>query len=81
MCIRDSIYIGGETIKKIMSPHDFSVQGKGVDLEQINQKFDEFASEHHLEIKHRDLMTYSNFGVKSQKGTAFTCLLYTSRCV
>lgn len=67
-----NIYIGGETIKKIMSPHDFSVQGKGVDLEQINQKFDEFASEHHLEIKNRDLMTYANFGVKSQKGTAFT---------
>lgn len=34
-----------------MAPHDFSVQGKGVDLELINQKFDEFASEHHLEIK------------------------------
>ena len=41
---------------------------KGVDLEQINQKFDEFASEHHLEIKNRDLMTYANFGVKSQRG-------------
>ena len=44
---------------------------KGVDLEQINQKFDEFASEHHLKIKNRDLMTYANFGVKSQKGHRF----------
>ena len=67
-----NIYVGSEMVKKIMAPHDFSVQGKGVDLEQINQKFDEFASEHHLEIKNRDLMTYANFGVKSQKGTDFT---------
>ena len=59
-----NIYVGSEMVKKIMAPHDFSVQGKGVDLEQINQKFDEFASEHHLEIKNRDLMTYANFGVK-----------------
>ena len=62
-----NIYVGSEMVKKIMAPHDFSVQGKGVDLEQINQKFDEFASEHHLEIKNRDLMTYANFGVKSQR--------------
>ena len=67
-----NIYVGGEMVKKIMAPHDFSVQGKGVELEQINQKFDEFASEHQLEIKNRDLMTYANFGVKSQKGTDFT---------
>ena len=67
-----NIYVGSEMVKKIMAPHDFSVQGKGVDLELINQKFDEFASEHHLEIKNRDLMTYANFGVKSQKGTDFT---------
>ena len=67
-----NIYVGGEMIKKIMNPHDFSVQGKGVELEQINQKFDEFASEHQLEIKNRDLVTYANFGVKSQKGTDFT---------
>ena len=67
-----NIYMGGEMIKKIMNPHDFSIQGKGVDLEQINQKFDEFASEHHLEIKNRDLMTYATFGVESQKGTDFT---------
>ena len=67
-----NIYVGGEMFKKIMAPHDFSVQGKGVELEQINQKFDEFASEHQLEIKNRDLMTYANFGVKSQKGTDFT---------
>ncbi len=32
-----------------------------VELEQINQKFDEFASEHHLKIKNRDPMTYANF--------------------
>ena len=67
-----NIYMGGEMIKKIMNPHDFSIQGKGVDLEQINQKFDEFASEHQLEIKNRDLMTYATFGVESQKGTDFT---------
>ena len=67
-----NIYIGGEMIKKIMNPHDFSIQGKGVDLELINQKFDEFASEHQLEIKNRDLMTYATFGVESQKGTDFT---------
>ena len=67
-----NIYVGGEMVKKIMAPHDFSVQGKGVKMEQINQKFDEFASEHQLEIKNRDLMTYANFGVKSQKGTDFT---------
>ena len=67
-----NIYIGGEMIKKIMNPHDFSIQGKGVDLELINQKFDEFASEHQLEIKNRDLMNYATFGVESQKGTDFT---------
>ena len=67
-----NIYVGSEMVKKIMAPHDFSVQGKGVELEQINQKFDEFASEHHLEIKNRDLMIYANFGVKSQKGTDLT---------
>ena len=67
-----NIYVGGEMIKKIMNPHDFSIQGKGVDLELINQKFDEFASEHQLEIKNRDLMTYATFGVESQKGTDFT---------
>ena len=67
-----NIYIGGEMIKKIMNPHDFSIQGKGVDLELINQKFDEFASEHQLEIKNSDLMNYATFGVESQKGTDFT---------
>ena len=67
-----NIYVGGEMIKKIMNPHDFSIQGKGVDLEQINQKFDEFASEHHLVIKNRDLVNYATFGVESQKGTDFT---------
>lgn len=67
-----NIYVGGEMVKKIMNPHDFSIQGKGVDLELINQKFDEFASEHQLEIKNRDLMNYATFGVESQKGTDFT---------
>ena len=67
-----NIYIGGETIKKIMNPHDFSIQGKGVDLELINQKFDEFASEPQKENKNRDLMNYATFGVESQKGTDFT---------
>ena len=67
-----NIYVGSEMVKKIMAPHDFSVQGKGVDLEQINQKFDEFASEHHLKIEIVTWWPYANFGVKSQKGTDFT---------
>ena len=66
-----NIYVGSEMVKKILGSSWFLCPRKGVDLEQINQKFDEFASEHHLKIKNRDLMTYANFGVKSQKGTGF----------
>ena len=73
-----NIYVGGEMVKKIMAPHDFSVQGKGVELEQINQKFDEFASEHHLKIKNRDLMTYANFGIKSQKAQTLRSIQLTN---
>ncbi len=52
-----------------MAPHDFSVRES---VEQINQKFDEFASEHHLRSKNRDLMTYANFELNHKKGTDFT---------
>ena len=38
-----NIYIGSEMVKKIMAPSLISLSRKGVDLEQINQKFDEFA--------------------------------------
>ncbi len=67
-----NIYVGSENGQE-KSWHLILCQGKKSGP-QINQKFDEFASEHHLEIKNRDPAYYANFGSNHKKARALRSL-------
>jgi len=45
-----NIYAGGEYMQNAMFPHDISLQGKGVNGQQIDQVLTEFAQEQNLSV-------------------------------
>ena len=67
-----SIYNGSENMKKLMYPHDFEVKGQNIEVEDLDQLLNQYASEKNLTINNKDVLTYASFGLSSQDGTKLT---------
>ena len=60
-----NIYAGGEYMQNAMFPHDISLQGKGVNGQQIDQVLTEFSQEQNLPVTKKTVYQYYTMGVKS----------------
>ena len=72
MSAATSIYNGSENMKKLMYPHDFDVKGQNVEVEDLDQLLNQYASEKNLTISNKDVLSYASLGLSSQDGTKLT---------
>ncbi len=72
MSAATSIYNGSENMKKLLYPHDFEVKGQNVEVEDLDQLLNQYASEKNLTINNKDVLTYASFGISSQDETKLT---------
>ena len=72
MSAATSIYNGSENIKKLLYPHDMSISGQNVEVEDLDQLLTQYAKEKKLTISNKDVLSYASFGLSSQNGTNLT---------
>lgn len=72
MSTATSIYNGSENIKKLLYPHDMSISGQNVEVEDLDQLLTQYAKEKNLTISTKDVLSYASFGLSSQDGTKLT---------
>ena len=72
MSAATSIYNGSENIKKLLYPHDMSISGQNVEVEDLDQLLTQYANEKNLTISTKDVLSYASFGLSSQDGTKLT---------
>ena len=72
MSAATSIYNGSENIKKLLYPHDMSISGQNVEVEDLDQLLTQYAKEKNLTISTKDVLSYASFGLSSQDGTKLT---------
>lgn len=72
MSAATSIYNGSENMKKLLYPHDFTVQGQNVEVEDLDKVLTQYASEKNLTISNKDVLNFASFGLSSQDGTKLT---------
>ena len=72
MSAATSIYNGSENIKKLLYPHDISISGQNVEVEDLDQLLTQYAKEKNLTISTKDVLSYASFGLSSQDGTKLT---------
>lgn len=72
MSAATSIYNGSENIKKLLYPHDLSISGQNVEVEDLDQLLTQYAKEKNLTISTKDVLSYASFGLSSQNGTKLT---------
>lgn len=72
MSAATSIYNGSENIKKLLYPHDMSISGQNVEVEDLDQLLTQYAKEKNLTISTKDVLNYASFGLSSQEGTKLT---------
>ena len=72
MSAATSIYNGSENIKKLLYPHDMSISGQNVEVEELDQLLTQYAKENNLTISTKDVLSYASFGLSSQDGTKLT---------
>lgn len=72
MSAATSIYNGSENIKKLLYPHDMSISGQNVEVEDLDQLLTQYAKEKNLTISNKDVLSYASFGLSSQEGTKLT---------
>ena len=72
MSAATSIYNGSENIKKLLYPHDMSISGLNVEVEDLDKLLTQYASEKNLTISTKDVLSYASFGLSSQDGTKLT---------
>ena len=72
MSAATSIYNGSENIKKLLYPHDMSISGQNVEVEDLDQLLTQYAKEKNLTISAKDVLSYASFGLSSQDGTKLT---------
>ena len=72
MSAATSIYNGSENIKKLLYPHDMSISGQNVEVEDLDQLLSQYAKEKNLTISTKDVLSYASFGLSSQDGTKLT---------
>ena len=72
MSAATSIYNGSENIKKLLYPHDMSISGQNVEVEDLDKLLTQYAREKNLTISTKDVLSYASFGLSSQDGTKLT---------
>ena len=72
MSAATSIYNGSENIKKLLYPHDMSISGQNVEVEDLDQLLTQYTKEKKLTISNKDVLSYASFGLSSQNGTNLT---------
>ena len=72
MSAATSIYNGSENIKKLLYPHDMSISGQNVEVEDLDQLLTQYAKKKNLTISTKDVLSYASFGLSSQDGTKLT---------
>lgn len=72
MSAATSIYNGSENIKKLLYPHDMSISGQNVEVEELDQLLTQYAKENNLTISTKDVLSYASFGLSSQDSTKLT---------
>ena len=72
MSAATSIYNGSENIKKLLYPHDMSISGQNVEVEDLDQLLTQYAKEKNLTISTKDVLSYASFGLSSQDGIKLT---------
>ena len=72
MSVATSIYNGSENIKKLLYPHDMSISGQNVEVEELDQLLTQYAKENNLTISTKDVLSYASFGLSSQDSTKLT---------
>ena len=72
MSAATSIYNGSENMKKLLYPHDMSISGQNVEVEDLDKLLTQYASEKNLTISNKDVLSYASFGLSSQDGTKLT---------
>ena len=72
MSAATSIYNGSENIKKLLYPHDMSISGQNVEVEDLDKLLTQYASEKNLTISTKDVLSYASFGLSSQDGIKLT---------
>ena len=60
-----NIYAGGEYMQKAMFPHDISLQGRGVNGQQLDQVLTEFSQEQNLPVTKKVVYQSYTMGVKN----------------
>ena len=60
-----NIYAGGEYMQKAMFPHDISLQGRGVNGQQLDQVLTEFSKEQNLTVTKKVVYQSYTMGVKN----------------
>ena len=76
-----NVYAGGEYMQKAMFPHDISLQGKGVDSQQIDQVLTEFSQEQNLSVTKKAVYQYYTMGVQSLNGNQLDLYPSTQKAV
>ena len=74
MSAATNIMAGGEFMQRVMSPHDFSIQGRNVETEDLDQVLTQFAQDHNLQVTSKESLLYATFGLEHQNGTQLTIL-------
>lgn len=72
MSAATNIMAGGEFMQRLMNPHDFSIQGKNVEVEDLQGFLSKFSEDNHLEVTHQEITQYGTFGIEKQSGTDLT---------
>ena len=55
-----------------MNPHDFGINGRNVEKEDLDKLLSQFASDKGYNIKEKKLLRYAYFGVANQEGSKLT---------
>ena len=76
-----NVYAGGEYMQKAMFPHDISLQGKGVNGQQIDQVLTEFSQEQNLSVTKKAVYQYYTMGVQSLNGNQLDLYPSTQKAV
>lgn len=74
MSAATNIMAGGEFMQRLMNPHDFSIQGRNLDTEDLDQVLTKFANDHNLQVTQKESLLYATFGLDSQSGNKLTII-------
>ena len=72
MSAATSIFNASESFKKVLNPHDFGVSGQNVEKEDLDKLLSQFASDKGYNIKEKEVLRYTYFGVANQEGNKLT---------